>query len=392
LTSSTERLYYTDAYVTRFQAHTLEDGARVVLDRTAFYPTSGGQPHDLGRIGDSAVLDVIDEDDRIVHVLAGPIGQGAVNCEIDWSRRFDHMQQHTGQHLLSAVFSELYGIATISFHMGSTASTIDLACPALTREQMISVEDRANELIYENRPVSIAFEEAEGATGLRKASDRSGPLRIITIDGLDRSACGGTHVRSTGEIGSILLRGTEKIRGNVRLEFLCGGRAVRRARADFTALESSARAFSSSLDEVPTLVAAQAERLKDIDRTRRRLETELAEYRGRELYSATAVGNKGLKIATRVFPQGPFPEDLRPEATAFVAGGKAVYIGMTNSPPSIMLVCAADSGLHAGNVLKALLAETGGKGGGSAQLAQGNFTASPESVLNRLMELLVADV
>ena len=255
LSNETSRLFYEDCYRTAFRARVLEGGLRVVLDQTAFYPTSGGQPHDTGLVGGLTVADVVDEDGRIVHVLEEPLSLPEVECEVDWSRRFDHMQQHTGQHLLSAVLIDLYDIPTLSFHMGAVSSTIELACSSLTPEQIISAELRANEIVQEDRPVSVAFEDASAVEGLRKASERSGTLRIVSIANLDRSACGGTHVRTTGEIGAILLRSTEKIRGNVRLEFLCGNRAIRRARADFTALEAAARSFSASPDEVPVLVA-----------------------------------------------------------------------------------------------------------------------------------------
>jgi alanyl-tRNA synthetase len=339
-------------------------------------------------IGGYPVVDVIDEENHIVHVLSEPVIEGEVECEIDWARRFDHMQQHTGQHLLSAVFADLYGFQTVSFHMGAASSTIDLACPGLTTEQIATAEARANAIVQANRAVSVTVENADSVSGLRKTSDRTGPLRIVEIDDLDRSACGGTHVRFTGEIGVILLRCTDKIRGNVRLEFLCGGRAVSRARADYTALESAARVFSAPIDEVPGLVATQAERLKDIDKSRRKLETELAEYRGRALHATTVPDERGLRTHVRVLTEGPFPNDLRAEANAYVSAGKAVFIAMTERPPAVMLASAADSGVHAGNVLKSLFAESGGKGGGSAQMAQGSFTSDPHVVAQRLNQLL----
>ena len=363
-------------------------GTRVFLDRTAFYPSSGGQPHDVGRIGDSDVIDVIDSEDGIVHVLSGPVQGEEVACEIDWRRRFDHMQQHTGQHLLSAVFEELFGVATISFHMGATASTIDLSCASMTPDELRTAEERANQIVYENRRVNIGFEDAGAAEGLRKASERSGSLRIVSIEGLDRSACGGTHVQATGEIGAILLRTVEKIRGNVRLEFLCGSRAIRRARADYTALESAARAFSAPLDEVPVLVAAQAERLKESEKVRQRLSSELAEHRGCFLHEQTPIGGRNTRLHSRILSQGPFPDDLRAEANGFVSQGRAIFIAVTRQPAAVMLVTSADSEVHAGNTLRSVLAELNGKGGGSAQMAQGGFSGDAEALISRLTELL----
>ncbi|HJX87060.1 MAG TPA: alanyl-tRNA editing protein, partial [Gemmatimonadales bacterium] len=231
----TRRLYYTDSYLTAFPAEVVdraEDGALVYLDRTAFYPTSGGQPHDTGRLGSARVLDVVDQGDRIAHRVDTPLPAGPVDGAIDWPRRFDHMQQHTGQHLLSAVLADLTGHATISVHFGREISTLDLDTPELPHDQVVEAELRANRIVTENRPVEVSFEEAASAEGLRKASEREGTLRVVSIRDLDRSACGGTHVRTTGEIGPVFIRRLERVRKTVRLEFLCGERAVRRARTD----------------------------------------------------------------------------------------------------------------------------------------------------------------
>src|SRR3954468_19119531 len=253
----TERLYYTDAYLREFTARVVgqsDDRATVYLDRTAFYPSSGGQPYDTGSIGGATVVEVVDEDDRIAHRLAAPVGDGAVDCAVDWTRRFDHMQQHTGQHLISAVFHDLFDLRTVSFHLGAESATIDVEGVPVDARILAAVEQRANEIIYENRPVAVRFENAAEAQGLRKPSDREGTLRIVSIQGLDHSACGGTHVRATGEIGVVLLRKTEKIRQAARVEFVCGARAVRRAHADYDALSKAAQLFSSSLDETPSAI------------------------------------------------------------------------------------------------------------------------------------------
>jgi alanyl-tRNA synthetase len=199
-----------------------------------------------------AVQDVVDEGDSVAHVLAAPVEPGPVDCAIDWDRRFDHMQQHTGQHLLSAVFEELLGLHTVSFHLGAESSTIDLEGGTLDAPAAARAERRANQLVSENRPVTVVYEDAAQAEGLRKPSGREGTLRIVSIDGFDRSACGGTHVRTTGEIGVILIRKLEKIRQTVRAEFLCGARAVARARADYEALNKIAQLVSASFDSPST--------------------------------------------------------------------------------------------------------------------------------------------
>ena len=195
----TERLYYRDCYLRQFSARVLETsggGTTAYLDRTAFYPTSGGQPFDTGSIGGVAVVEVVDEGERIAHRLATPLADTAVDCVLDWDRRFDHMQQHTGQHLLSAVFAERFGLHTVSFHLGAESSTIDLVAGAVDDRTVQEAERRANAIVFENRPVMFEFQEAVEAQGLRKASAREGELRIVVIEGLDRSACGGAPARS----------------------------------------------------------------------------------------------------------------------------------------------------------------------------------------------------
>ena len=192
-TPATERLYYDDCYLTQFEAiATVAGEGRVYLDRTAFYPTSGGQPNDLGTIAGQPVSDVIDEaEGAIAHVTSTPLSPGPVVCNVNWQRRYDHMQQHTGQHLLSAVFSELFGYPTVSFHLGPNLSTIELKVRDLSGKQMDDAEARANAIAAEARPVTISYDNAETAEGLRKPSARTGKLRIVTIEDLDRSACGG---------------------------------------------------------------------------------------------------------------------------------------------------------------------------------------------------------
>ena len=303
----TSRLYYTNAYVTAFDAHIIDladDGRRVYMDQSAFYPASGGQPFDLGSLGGAPIADVIDEDTRVAHVLASPLtGRvgDVVHGEVDWRRRFDHMQQHTGQHLLSAVFADVFGYETVSVHFGADRSSLDLDVGAITPEQLGEAERRANEIVWENRPVSVTFEESATAAGLRKPPPREGPLRIVTIQSLDRSACGGTHVRATGEIGAIVLRGTERMRKQTRVEFLCGGRVIRQARADFETLSSIALSLKASAAEAPGLVTAQSEQLRDAIAARKRLEEELAVHNARALYDATPLTPTGRFSKTIAF-------------------------------------------------------------------------------------------
>ena len=384
----TERLYYTDSYLRQFSARVVDrsdDGEIVYLDRTAFYPTSGGQPFDTGLIAGVPVLEVTDDEDRIGHRLAAPLHTGPVDCTLDWTRRFDHMQQHTGQHLISAVFEELYGLKTVSFHLGAESATIDLEGAPVEPRTILDAERRANEIVFENRPVTVQFQHAAEVQGLRKASSREGDIRIVSIAGLDRSACGGTHVRGTGEIGAVLLRKTEKIRQSVRVEFLCGARAIRRARADFEALSRAAQSFSAQLDEIPALVAAQVEAARAAEKTRRKLELDLAAFQGRELYAATTPGPDGLRRIVKRLERGSL-EELRAIAQNFTAQPKAVFLAAMTDPPSIMMAASEDAGIDAGKLLKAAIANAGGRGGGNARIAQGSV-ASPiliDEILSKL--------
>jgi alanyl-tRNA synthetase len=370
----TQRLYYLDSHLRSFEASVVEraeEGRRVYLDRTAFYPTSGGQLHDTGRLEGIEVADVVDEGERVAHVLAEPLASGpAVRGELNWPRRFDHMQQHTGQHLLSAVLADLWDYSTTSVHLGELTSTLDLDIAQLTSEQVTHAEERANEVIAENRPVTIAFEDAGSATGLRKPSSRSGTIRIVSIEALDRSACGGTHVRATGAIGAVLVRKVERVRKGVRLEFLCGMRAIRRSRLEFNILSNLATELSSSWEELPRVVANQRADVKALSASKRELEADLSRYRAQELYASAQPDQAGIRRATVRLADGGLDE-LRGLALAFAGFPRAVFIGATEVPPSVLLSAAPDSGIDAASVLKETVSNAGGRGGGSSTMAQG---------------------
>ena len=369
----THRLYYTDSYLRDFEATVIErsdDSRRIYLDQTAFYPASGGQPSDVGQLGGIEVTDVVDEGERVAHLLAAPLTGGRTRGQIDWGRRFDHMQQHTGQHLLSAVLAQLAGYSTVGVHFGRESSTLDLDVGALTPDQVSRAEDRANEIVVQNCPVEVSFEEAGAAGGLRKPAERGGMLRVVTIRGLDRSACGGTHVRATGEIGPILIRKVERVRKGVRIEFLCGRRATRRARADYGLLSLLAAQFSAAAEELPHLIASHREEIREANATNRELQGELNLCRARELYAAAIPESTGIRRVT-VQEEGPSGDTLRGLAQAFTSMPLTVFVGAVASPPAVVLAASADAGIDAASLLKSLLTSVGGRGGGSARLAQG---------------------
>jgi alanyl-tRNA synthetase len=375
--NKTERLYYTDCYLREFEARVIASGPdprgwRVVLDRTAFYPESGGQPADRGTISDVAVVDVMDEGETIGHILERQLDGPTVNGRIDWQRRFDHMQQHTGQHLLSAAFEQVGQYKTVSFHLGTEVSTIDLDSDRLSRRQMDEAEDLANGIIAETREVRIAFASTEKAAelGLRKPTEREGEIRLVEVHDFDRSACGGTHVSSTGAVGIILVRKFERLKGLTRVEFVCGRRALQAARGDFSTLTEAARLFSGALENVPALIGKQSEELRTAVRAREKLVKRLAEYEARELWSTTE--EKGdRRIIRRVFAAEDYDEAkmlahalAHQPATVALLGvkGKAAMLFFAQSPGG-----AADMS----SILRQTSAKFGGKGGGSRDFAQG---------------------
>jgi alanyl-tRNA synthetase len=401
--AATDRLYYTDAELLAFDARIVEvrdGGRRVYLDRTAFYPTSGGQPHDTGILAGARVVDVVDEDDRIAHLLAEPLAPEAaaegttVRGEIDRERRRDHMQQHTGQHLLSAVAEDRFGWHTASVHFGRDASTIDLAVDSaeVTPERVVELERLANRAVTERRAVSVAFEDAATAQGLRKRPAREGAIRVVTIEGLDRGACGGTHVATTGEIGAVLLRRVERVKQGTRVEFLCGERAVRRARADFELLSRLAQRLSAAPEEIPALVEAlQAERV-ELSAERKALAEEVATYRARSQWDAEAPAADGVRrIVERRAGGDTGPDDadeVRLLASAFAALPRTVFVGAVEAPPLLVLAVSPDTGLDAGRLLKGALGALGGRGGGAPKQAQG--TVADAADLARAVDALLA--
>jgi alanyl-tRNA synthetase len=375
----TQRLYYAEPYRRSFGAKvlTVEPVAghqHVTLDQTAFYPTSGGQPFDTGTLGGAAVTDVVDGDDGVItHVVSGELKAGeVVTGEIDWARRFDHMQQHTGQHVLSAAFDRLFGVRTESFHMGQLSATIDLA-REVTAKEIAKAEDDANRVVWEDRPVAIRFATAEEAAAmpLRKESVRSGSLRLIDVTDYDLSACGGTHVERTGSIGLIAIGGWEKFKGGSRVEFLCGGRAMHR----FRVWRESLSAMQKHLSVPPIEMAASIERMqeeaKTVQRHVRGFQEKLAAHEARGMAArATRVGD--VLLITEAL-EGWDPQGLKAIATAAAAAQPDALVALftSTSPAQIVIARGAIAKADANALLKELTAKHGGKGGGKPDLAQG---------------------
>jgi alanyl-tRNA synthetase len=379
MSEATERLYYHDSFLREFDAQVIsceKDGERwkIVLDRTAFYPTSGGQPHDTGKLGDVPVIEVADAEHKVVHYASAAIPVGPVHGVIDWPRRIEHMQQHTGQHLLSAAFIELFGFQTVSFHLGKEISTIDLDTPAAKAEHLEKAERRVNEVIFEDKPVVIRFGTAEelAEAGIRKKVDREGVLRAIEVEGFDRQPCGGTHLERTGQAGLLLIRKLERRRDQCRVEFVCGFRALAAARGDFSTLTQAASLLSCGLTEVPSVLAKLIEERRALHGGVKRLEERLAEHEARELLAShppTAASE--LRVIASALGEAT-PAYLGLLAAKLVA--EANVVALLASRASGHVAFAQTKGLphDMGALLRDMLKQFGGKGGGAEDFAQGS--------------------
>ncbi|HMK30966.1 MAG TPA: DHHA1 domain-containing protein [Terriglobales bacterium] len=424
----TERLYYTDSFLHEFDAQVLEafeigGEAAVVLDRTAFYPASGGQLCDTGILqvspGDGAPIELrvkrVEENSQgdVVHLLDAPAGcqldPGTdVHGRVDAERRRDHMQQHSGQHVLSAAFIKLLDVPTLSFHMGDEICTVDLAAQGVSAEELAKVQELGNRIVWENRAVTVRFVDLEQARvmGVRKlpnldkiavktrkdapagnsSSDQEAEgalvggghqLRLIEISGFDLNACGGTHVGNTGQIGPILMRKSEKVARGVRIEFVCGDRALATALQDFRVLTEAATVLSTHLWEVPQQVRKLGEEVRAARKAQLRLSAELAELWADRL-CGEAVETDGYKLVRQVYADRDvwFVKTLAQKLTRH--SRVLALLGTTAEQPTVVFARSQDLDLDASRLMKEVLAKTNGRGGGSRDLAQGGLTSSDQ--------------
>lgn len=385
---STERLYYHDSFLYSFDAQVLECAERegrtaVLLDRTAFYPTSGGQVFDTGTLmledeTEIPVTEVAEEDDgRIWHFAGAAVASGRkVRGRVDRTRRLDHVQQHSGQHVLSAAFIHLFDFPTASFHMGSESCTIDLSAKSVTPKQIAEAERLANEIITENRGVKINFVSLDEAQrlGVRKLPPKqTGELRLIDIADFDLTACGGTHVRSTGQIGVILVRRIENVKQGVRVEFVCGMRAVTTARQDYATLTETAGLLSTHIRELPQQVSKTIQEAKSADKVQQKLLDEIAELCAGKLLAQDEGSPRKI---VGVFPErdAVFIKLLARKLTA--AAPDAIAL-LASGAGQAALVFAQSPGMkhNMGQLLKDIMTRLNGRGGGTADMAQGGLPA-----------------
>ncbi len=373
----THRLYYTDSYLREFDATVIDAHPRnahvgIVLDRTAFYPTSGGQPHDTGTLNNLPVIDVLeDEEDRIVHVVAERL-QGTVRGAVDWLRRFDHMQQHTGQHILSQAYLRALGAQTRAVHLGDEVSTLDLDRPEMSAEAVASAEDLANQIVFEDRPVLVReVEEADLVSlQLRRPPKKHGRIRVVEVEDFDRSACGGTHVRRTGEVGPIKIRRWERFKGGTRVEFYCGWRALRDYRWKNALTLELAGQLTVKDVEVLGAVNRLSGQLRDRDRLLADVQDRLIDLEARQRLAQTP-GRPHVVVA--VVPE--WTTAMVTTLAGRLAKEEATVAVLGTSEGHLVIARSADLDLDAATLLTQIMQQHGGRGGGRPAYAQGSVPA-----------------
>lgn len=392
----TLHLYYQDSYMVRFtalvrEALDWEGRPAVVLDQSAFYPTGGGQPHDTGTLGSSHVLDVVErpEDRAVIHILEAPLepclpdqdaGEVRVEGHVNWERRFDLMQQHSGQHILSAAFVKQLGAKTVGFHLSDEYATIDIDQAGLSAEQLAAVEDQANAIVSGNRPTVARWvpDEELQSIPLRKPVsarvDEAGlPVRVVEIESFDYTACGGTHVRSTGEVGLIKITRTERRGDETRVEFLCGGRALADYRAKNATVMSLAQTFTVGHWELEEAINRLATDLKEARHELRRSRDLLLDAEALSLWrDASTIGSVRLVHAHLLERT---PDDLKHLAQRLVEHEQTVALLGTGyeagEKGSLIFARSEDVDAHMGTLIRQACEAIGGRGGGRPAFGQG---------------------
>ena len=378
----TQRLYLDDPYLLEFDATIAarrehEGRPAVVLDRTAFYAESGGQPWDTGTLGETRVVAVVEEGGEVLHVLDRPLAAERAHGAVDAERRRDHMQQHHGQHLLSKAFVETARAQTVAFHLGSELTTIDLD-RSVTEEQALAAERRANEVVWQARPVRVLTLSAEQARaeGLQAPEGVTGPLRVVDAEGFDRQPCGGTHPRSTAEVGGVVLTGLEKYKGGTRVSFVCGHRALAAAARRRQALDRLVGILSAPLDELPAAAQKAKDDLAESERRSRGLLERALEGEARRLLAEARGDGPAPTTAAPALVAAAFDDwpanDLRVLASRIVALAPAVALLGSRADKAHVVFAQSDGLSHdVPALLKAAVEHLGGRGGGRGNLAQG---------------------
>ncbi len=396
-----EQAYLDDPYRAEFtsRVRSVEPAGEgldaVYLERTYFYPESGGQPDDRGTLDGKRVVSVSEDSGGVRHLVEGTLSPGEeVEGAIDWGRRFDHMQQHSGQHLLSRVFLETGRLRTVSFHLGAETCTIDLDGPAPSPETLDAVEERANGIVFANAPIrhrvvgAVELEALAANGGGARDEERAGAaavsgavlrsrlpegverVRIVEIEGRDRSTCCGTHVRSTGEIGVVKILGMERMKGLARVEFVCGGRAARDYAAKHRLLAALAGSFTTDWRELPRVAAKLGEEARDLRKKYEDLGRELARYRAAEIAAPTGSAG-GFAVVKRILESGD-ARSLRETASTIRESERTiVLLALAGPNPALVFGCSPGVPLDMGELMKSSAARIGARGGGTRDFAQG---------------------
>jgi len=371
--AETKKLYFEDTYLIEFDARVIEkreiEGRpAIVLDRTAFYPEAGGQSCDRGTINGVSVLHVVEDGETIIHVLERTIEADTVHGRIDWPRRFDRMQQHSGQHILSQAFYEVVKGTTLSFHIGDEVSTLEIGVPKISDPDLDKVEARANAVLFENREIKTYFvpEDKIGTVPLRKPPKKEGRIRVVEVSGFDYSACGGTHCRRAGEIGLIKVTKADRIRNNLRFEFVCGGRALRDFQDKNRTVRQAAAFFSVADRDIAATIGKSLAEIKALKKKVRKLEERIASYEVREIIH----GAQG-KVIQAVF-EDKSPEEVRFLAVQIIHRAELIVLfGAHGDNQSHLILAAAEGlGLDVRTFIPAISAVIQVRGGGSPSLVE----------------------
>lgn len=397
----TQRLYYTDSYATAFEAELLEITpyhglSAVILDRTCFYPSSGGQPHDTGFLNDYPVVEVVlrETDGVVLHILQDAPDGPRISGQIDWARRFDHMQHHTGQHILSQAFVKIAQAETVGFHLSSDSVTIDLNKPDISAGVIDAAEDLANQIVADNRSVRVHFpsEAASITPRLRKVPPVDGPLRVIDIEDFDLNACGGTHVARTGEIGVIKVLRADRRGETVRIEFRCGRRALLDYRHKNSLLSQLAAELTTGYDQIPAVLAKLREENKTLHRELRTMQTMVLEHEAAGLRQS-AEQQPDYTLVIRAFENREVAEIRQLVQHLIARPATIVLCGIAGEKAQIIAARSDDLPQDMVMVLRQGLAVWGiERGGGRPFFAQGGGAAASLDAVRTALETAAAAV
>ena len=395
---ATEKIFYQNPYIRSFTA-SLQKSEKdeqgrfyVVLDQTAFYPTGGGQPHDIGKINDVKVIEVEEVDGEIRHYVEKPLEvQNECVCEIDWERRFDHMQQHSGQHILSAAFDHLFGYKTVSFHLGKEICTIDIETASLSEDEALQTEQLANSIILDNRPIEAKW-VSEGELenySLRKELSVSENIRLVIIPDFDYNGCGGTHPKATGEVCTVKILHWEKQKKNIRVYFVCGNRVLEQLHEKHRVIQSLMTILSAPQGKLEDAASRVLHNTKEFEKTIDDLKMKLLEFEANQFINEAQEFNN-YKIVKEIFTNRSMAE-LQQMGKAMVAGTDNLIVLLINEQDhKVQLVCARskDVNINMNNAIKQVLPKINGKGGGSDSVAQGggDQTITSEELMNELLK------